>query len=436
MTVTVAPKLVALDSIPENLYATADASLIDTTLNNKEILEDSTDNTVGSSDSLKFNYNLNFVRGSQNWKDIIANIQLPTNISTVADTSGNIAYINYSDGTVEPISQAEVTSGTLKHTLANQIGKNIGSHGDSAIITINAKADTVTTDTTVKKAPATFTGSNEISTTNSPVFKILAPKNFKLNLTNPSSSNNLDLLFNSKTATLNLPTEINYSDNHSFGDTSKNTNISYQIKIGDKTYNVASNATGTKFDQTIELRSLINNDTDFWNIFKINTTTKVTITAADQANDLVSNPITFNVTTHPNKSLSLTVSNNLQFKDINYGDRTEYFGRKSKFDLQVTSMREPWKLSVSTNGLYLNGQTHADNFALIYKKSATADSQILSSSPTQIASDTVSHDADYTDNISDDWKEDSGLLLKQLGINQAGHYTGTTTWTAEDTPTN
>lgn len=128
----------------------------------------------------------------------------------------------------------------------------------------------------------------------------------------------------------------------------------------------------------------------------------------------------------------MTVSKNLKFKDINYTDDTEYLPRSNNFDLSVTSLRSPWKLDVSTDGMYLDGTTLNDNMALVYKKDADASYQTLSSTPTQIESNKNSYDTDTTDDVSDDWTNKTGLLLKQLGTSQAGQYTGTLTWILSD----
>lgn len=429
----VSTKLVALDSIPDTLYSDADASITDTTLGDKKITDDSTDNTVSNGDSLKLNYNLTYVEGNQDWKDIATNIKIPDNVTLVPDSSGNVATITYADGSTENISQSELTSGYLKHTLA----KSLSSSNASAKITVNAKVNSssTTANTTVKAAAATFTGSNSIATTSSPKFVILAEPTYTLKLSNTAATDDLELLYKQDNATLNLPTALSYSDNHSFGDSSSNTNVIYEITAGDKTYTVGASATGTSFDQTIDLKSLMD-DTTFWNLFTVGSTNKVTIKAIDQANGLVSNTVTYNVSTKQNKSLSMTVSNNLAFKDVNYGDTTEYLQRKNDFDLSVTSLRSPWQLNVTTNGLYLNGKNLNNDMALVFKKNTDSNYETLGASPTVIDQNNTSYDTSNTDNVSDDWTSNTGILLKQLGISPAGSYTGTLTWTVSDSIVN
>lgn len=429
----VASKLVAFDSTPETLYADADANIIDTTLNNKKITSASTDKTVGNGDSLKLNYDLTYKNGSVNWKDILANIKIPNGVTITPDSYNNIGTITFNDGYSQTISTGDITNDNI----TSQLDEELSPTNDTAKITINAKAVNATTkDIDVKQAPATFNGSNEISSTNSPEFTILAKPTYSLNLTNSNSTNEIDLLYKQTNATLNLPTTLNYSDNHSFGNDSANTNIVYKITAGNKTYTVAANASGDSFNQTFDLKDLINDDTAFWDLFTQGSTNTVTVKAIDTANALVSNPITYNVVTMQNKSLNLTVSNSLQFKDINYGNSTEYLHRKNDFTLSVNSLREPWQLKVTTDGLFLNGKTRNDNMEMVYKKNNTATEKALSSSPTMIAEDTTSHTTNSTADITKGWTSDSGPLLKQLGLSTAGNYTGTLTWTAADAVNN
>ena len=133
--------------------------------------------------------------------------------------------------------------------------------------------------------------------------------------------------------------------------------------------------------------------------------------------------------------LSLEVSKSLQFQDVNYGDTTQYLSRKNNFDLSVTSLRSPWQLTVTTNGLYSNGETLNDNLALVYRQYNDDDFTTLSDEPTVIDQEDTSHDTNVTENIADEWTKNTGLLLKQLNVSPAGQYTGTLTWNvAESLP--
>lgn len=449
---SVASKLVAFDSVPDKLYADATASVIDNTLGDTPTTS-LTGNAVGAGDALTLRYDLNYDEGKESWKDILAKITLPdaSMVKVSADSSGNIAYIHYKDGTTEAIPASEMTTDSSDSTgntkyLQHSLAKSLGTPTDTpntdnpvAYITVAATAvNTSTKQLTVKAAPATFTGSNNISTTSTPIFKINAPKTYTLNLANKDTTDEYKLLYNNSTSDVNLSTAVNYSDNHSFGDTSKNTTMQYQIKIGDKTYTAAANATGTEFDQALDLRTIIDNDTDFWKIFAQDSTVDVAVTAVDLTNGLSSNTIHYKVSVQADKSLQLTVSKNLSFEDVNYQTTKKYLNRKSDFDLSVKSQKEPWNLTVSTAGLSHDGTAYNGN--IVYKTDSTTDFApsttptvyTLDDSPDVIAKDDTSHETNTTDDISSGWTKDTGLLLAPTAFNEAGEYSGTLDWTITD----
>lgn len=127
-------------------------------------------------------------------------------------------------------------------------------------------------------------------------------------------------------------------------------------------------------------------------------------------------------------SLDFSVSPSLAFKDINYKARTKYIERKTPFDLSVTSLNEPWTLSVSAADLN-NGSSNFDG-NIVYKKNDTATPVILDSSDKVVEQDKKAYDTSTTDNISKTWTQNSGLLLEPAAdsVNQSGKYNGKLTW--------
>lgn len=404
---SVASKLIAFDSVPDKLYADTTASVIDNTLGDTPTTS-LTGNAVGAGDALTLRYDLNYDEGKESWKDILAKITLPdaSQVKVSADSSGNVAYVHYKDGTTEAIPASEMktdssdSTGNTKY-LQHSLTKSLGTPTDTpntdnpvAYITVAGTAtNTTTKKVTVKAAPATFTGSNNISTTSTPLFYINAPKTYTLKLANKDTTSAYNLLYNNSNSDVNLSTAVNYSDNHSFGDTTKNTTMQYEIKIGDKTYTVAANATGTEYDQALDLKTIINNDTDFWKIFAQNSTVDVAVTAVDQTNGLSSNTIHYTVSVKTDKSLQLTVSKSLSFEDVNYETTKKYLERKTDFDLSVKSLKVPWNLTVSTTGLTHDGTAYNGN--IVYKTddttkytpTTTPTVYTLDSSPDVIAKD-------------------------------------------------
>lgn len=423
-------KLVVLDSIPELLSATASSNIVDKTLNNKIITDNASDITVGSGDHLQLNYNLTYDSGNSDWKNIVANINLPQNLSVYPDTEGNIGTITYDNGIIEKIS----ANGNLQHTLIKTLGTTTNATGKKALVSINAQAFNDTkNEISINKAIAHFSSPSEITFTSTPHFKISAGKDYTLNLKNLSDNNNINLIYKQPNVALNLPTSLSYSDNHSFD----GNNIIYQINVNNKqNYTIATNATGTDFKQTINLKSIITNDTAFWNLFSPGATSQITVKAIDTTNGFTSNPITYNVKVNQDKSLSLSVSKILRFRDINYLSTLEYLPRKTNFVLQVTSKMEPWKLVVSTNGLFLSEKIFNDKMALVYKKDDASPYLALNSTPTLVEEDPTPHTDITTTDISKKWKQNTGILLKQHGISSAGSYSGKLTWTISNSVNN
>lgn len=131
-----------------------------------------------------------------------------------------------------------------------------------------------------------------------------------------------------------------------------------------------------------------------------------------------------------NKYLDLEVTPTLQFQDVNYKTANTILYRKSDFNLTVTSLKEPWKLSASTTGLYKGTQPFYGN--LIYKQTDTSKPIVLTDDAKVVAQDNKSYTTKTTDDIASSWDNNSGLLLSNdvNKIDSAGTYTGTINWTA------
>jgi len=317
-------KLAVFESIPALATASVKTTLTDSTLG-KTITDDSTtndlsktgstisdtDNNVYNGDDLSFDYNLSWDADSrQAWKDIVGNIDLPT------DVTYKSAIVTYHgpNGDSSPITITDangLTKSTLEYKLQD-LGNASGATTNkytSADIVLNGQANNeATTPITVDPQVAKFTGSNAIETTSTPKFVI-----------------------NGKVV--------------------------------------------------------------------------------------------------PKTELSMNVSPNLTFQSVNYKSTTQYLKRTTDFDLSVTSLKEPWTLSVSSNGLS-NG-TDDFNGNIVYKRSATETPIVLSDTIQPVESETESHNTTTTDNIADDWTSDTGLLLEPDAddMNSAGQYVGKLSWT-------
>ncbi|GEO46394.1 cell surface protein [Companilactobacillus paralimentarius] len=418
-------KLVVFESIPALVHADAKTNITDNTLD-KVITDDSTDKSIAHGDKLTINYDINYDTENSrvDWNNIAAEIDLPSNINYDSDSNGNIAAINYKNSLngntkTEYISGTNLTSQTLKFKLAENLGKVSNTAYTSANISINGTAENTTDhDIDVPEEPAKFSGENQISTTSTPEFTVAYQKNWLLTFKNPAPIN---IVYNDANENLNLPTHLSYDKNHHF---KAEDPIRYDISVGNKTYTTSTqaNSTDTSAIGTIPLRSIIGND--FWNIFKEKTTQKITVTATDK-DDIKSNTVTYTVNVLQNKFLNVNASKDLDFQDVNYLSTNEYLKRKNGFSVSVTSLRNPWKLSVSTSEIK-KGNVNFNGILVYKKKDGTVYD--LTSEEVPIAENDVVSDQLVTTVISKDWTDNTGPLLKQTGISEAGKYSGTVTW--------
>jgi len=430
----VAKKMVIFESIPALLDASAKTTITDTDLG-KVITDDSTDRTVAHGTNLAINYHLSYDEGRTNWESIAAKITLPKNVIYNTDTTKSVATIKYTylDGhtAIENIDTAELLNSVIQHNLKQKLGNIDGNEIMTADITVNGIADNTTDkDITVSPKPAVFTGTNDIESTSTPKFIIKNKKTWSLFL---NKSDSINLVYQ-QADSLNLPTEMHYNDYHDFSTAASDNQIRYKISVAGKTYTGSDSVTTaiSNFNGSIPLKDIIDSDpsVSFWNIFKENTTVKVTVIALD-SDGISSNPVEYNINVLPNNLVEVDASPTLEFQDVNYLNTTKYLKRKTVFNLKVTSQRNPWQLSVSSTGLFIDNERFNGN--IIYKKDDTS-SQVLGTDPLPIESDANSYTQKTADIISNDWQNDTGLLLEPTGQSQAGHYNGTLTWTVGDYP--
>lgn len=436
----VASKLVSVESIPDLVNASAKTTITDKTLNkvmyddpDSGLAGDDTDRKVAAGDNLELDYKLTYQDGREDWKDIVANIKLPKNITYNTD-GGYIGTINYENGDSVSIPASAITAKDGIQTIDNQKLQNLGDISAAskiADIVINGVAVNDTkADISVEDQPAIFTGSNNIVSTSTPKFTIMYKKDWTLNLTN-SMTDPITLLYQQDNATLNLDTKLDYNGKTS-PDFATNDKIHYQISLGSHnfTYETTVSSDSDNLSDQIPLRKVIEDEgLDFWDLFPNNSSQEITVTANDD-DGIVSNSTTYNVTVEPNHLLEVKADPNLQFQTVNYLSPTEYIKRASNYDVTVTSYRNPWMLQVSATEL-TNGDTKFNGD--IVNKSLNGTT-VLTNNNATIATDDTSYDKETTTSIANlnKWSTDTGLLLKKYGLSSSKQYSGTLTWTIMD----
>jgi len=431
-------KLVDFESIPAMLNMNATSSITDNSLPKKTITADSDDNqmTTANGDSLTLNYDLDYVSGRQNWSNIVAKINLPDYFDLMPDDDV-IGTINYKDSSGKIISSENLTSSDLDSTgkiinhklsTANQIGTQDGNKITSVSVAVNGKSDN-TTDTTVTSNPvsATFTGDNNISNLSTPTFKVKPKQTYTLAL---DTTNKINLPYKGTTG-LVLPVGLHYTGNNFTDDDP----IYYEITVNGKTYDATNNINSTTADATdnnIDLRTIIDNNTDFWNIFTDDDTVKKVYITARDANGVTSNKAEYDVTVIPNTLLQLSTTD-LKFQDTQAISEKKILNRIGTFSLSVKSSNTPWYLYGSSTDLE-DSDKDVFNGNLIYKKDSTSVGTSLQNNLTFIAKQTDSSDSDTDIPTTYKWLDNTGILLNDNGSNEQGTYTGKITWTLTDTP--
>lgn len=420
----VASKMVVFESIPA--MASGQVSATVTNLDNGKIVTEQ-DNYVPHGANLEFNYQVEFMEGRENWKDIKGLINPPKHVNFTTYTNPGdyrkiIATVEYEDGTKEYVYSG--LDGYLEK-IGTPLNQPLGNINGNVNRFANVKIyGTATNDTdkeyTVDPESAVYTGSNAIASTNTPEFIIGTPKTWTLNLV---GGEEIDLPYKSEGTIVKLPTELSYSDDHEI---SEDDEFTYTINISgvDQTYTIIDKTSG-KLD--LDLTDILGEE--FWDIFQQDTTRTVTITASDRDN-IKSNSIYYQINVVPNRLLTLEVTPDLEFQNITNFSLDPVLNRVTDYDVIVNSLKNPWTLSVSSTKL-TSESGNGFNGNLIYVNEDKVD--YLDGQLVPVASDINSYDPQAVPiNIADRWENDTGLLLQQAGNNEAGKYTGTVSWQVGD----
>ncbi|MFC6176665.1 hypothetical protein ACFQAV_07415 [Companilactobacillus huachuanensis] len=404
--------LIAFESIPSSVEGDATATITDKS-QNKDV---TSGGTVNSNDNLAINYNLTYDSGRDDWENIVADLNLPGNVTYTPDASGNIGTVTYSDGSVEQI-PANYLSGTTisKYPLS----KSLSSSGEtSAVVSIYGVANSVDADTTVASTRSTIDSDTLIKDVDSPSFiiKKSKPINLSLDQSTISVGPNKDA---------NITGTVSYTD----GTTVTNPDVSVYAKLK-----------GTGTDPDTDLTTTTLSSTDGAGKLNFNVPAdKLT----EQSNTLEvyvmdkdgNRSSTSTVIITKTGSLSLTVNNSYEFKTVNQLPASRLISREGNWDITVNDGREvsadnTWKLSASTDGLY-NGSTPF-NGDMVYLSSGGVENQ-LTNNEVNIANGVKTQVGEQDTDVSKSWTSTSGIFLRSKKLNQAGKYNGVVDWTLADT---
>lgn len=426
-TAAIENNIVVFDQVPGLVNGDTTATLTDTSQSDK-VIDDPSD-TVNSGDRLSLNYNLKYTSGRESWKDIVAKLNLPSNI---VFKSATIKYANGDTDTISDLDTSSSTGQALSKSLENLNNKQDGSTAPNATadITLNGVAVAGSSDTTaVKETHSSFEGSNALMHTTLSAFNV---KKVNGSMTMALTGDNIDAGGISGSQKLTEAKDVTLTGQITYGPGSTaaaNSDITLHpqmngVNLPTKTLS-DSDAAG-KFSYTIPAASIISGLTD-GNQFVMYATDKnginsandvgYTITLKDGTLDLMANPTgTFNVD-HPR---NLTGSAMSFPADSNWGVQVKDT-RGTGGTWTLTAQADP---ITSSNGL-LDGD-------IVYEKT-NGDQQSLTQGAATIDTHTSDSDSDEVD-VTNGWDSTHGIQLETNAGAVSGSYSTTVHWSLNNVP--
>jgi len=381
--------LVIFESIPSIVEGDLTSTINDITQDNRVLTTegDSTYDSVNAGDNLAINYNLSYVSGSQSWPNIIANIDLPTNM-----TYKN-AVITYGDANKTTENIALTGSQTnITHTLIKALDKtNI----PKATLTVygSATVPSGATSTKVAAAHASFDGTNLYKDVMTTPFTILAPKTIQLKQNGAA------------TRTLNIGDSTTLSGTVNYSDT-----------IDPTKFQVFETINGKAEPVTTTMSNILGSSNDTFN-FPISTNDLnngeniVKLKVEDQYHNS-SNYIYFTIDVAG--ALLLKTANTSHFKSVQEYPTKRIIPRANDWDVEVIDNRgadQSWTLQAESTGLS-NGSTKWTNGGIIYVDK-NGDQEPLNTEPTTIASGSKTSADPKIYDVDSTWSNNQGIILKQ-----------------------
>ncbi|WP_338215750.1 lectin-like domain-containing protein [Companilactobacillus muriivasis] len=414
--------LVAFESIPSSVEADTTSTIRDNT-QNKDVNKG---DYVNSNDNLTVNYNLKYDSGKDVWKNIVADLKLPSNLTYTPDANGDIGTVTYNDGTKELIKadtsftpETEENDASIHYELERNLDSSTRGSISSAVISINGVTKSVGSDTNVASVRSKIDSDNLLTNIDTPAFNIKKSKPINLNLDNSTMSVGTD-------EDANITGTVSYTD----GSTVTNSDVSVYAKL---------KGNGTNSDTDLSTTTLSDSDSSGKLNFKVpadklnEQSNTLEVYVMDKYGNLSN---TSKVIIAKDGSLSLTVNNDYKFKNMNQISASRLISRSGDWDITVNDSREvsaanTWKLSVSTGGLY-NGGTPF-NGDIVYLSSGGIEST-MNDNDVDIANGVKTQVGEQDTDISKSWNSTSGIFLRSKGLSPAGKYSGVINWTLSDTP--
>lgn len=411
--------LIVFESIPSITEGDLSSQLFDVTQNNREVTSGGNDqsNSVNDGDELALTYTPKYESGSQAWSSIVANIDLPTNITYKNAT------VTYGDDTT-PAETIALTGDqtTIKHTLTKALGT---SDPTKATLTVygTAKSSNDTNgkplaSTSVASTHASFDGGNLYTDVMTVPFKIIQPKKITLTATDKTSQ------------TIQIDDKITLGGKIAYNTSTAIDPSKFQVyatingqdsKIATPMSNIVDSSSTDTFHFPVSASELSEGSND------------IIITVEDDYHN-VSNQIEYHVIVAG--GLLLTTANTSSFKSVNSYPIDRMIGRSNDWNVSVTDQRtknSSWTLQAQSSDLVNKGDASSkwNNGGIVFVDK-DGNQKPLQNNLTSIASGTKTTDDAQVFQISKQWLANQGILLKQSSYQVSGTYTGSITWTVSD----
>lgn len=388
--------LVVLENIPDLVNARSDL----TVTNLSQHQELTTNGQVLSGDRLQLDYQLKYQGGHQPWRDILANLALPT------DFTAERISVTYQDTNLPP---QEVSVADLRdNRLSVRLREALHTTNAEATIRVVGQVATVKQCTTVAPITSTFTSPTQTCAVETPKYLI-----------NPHADLDLQV-------TSDNPVKLAAGADTTVTGTVKSTVPGDQLKVipvlNSRPLPAVAVEDG-RFKLPLKAQQLQGG------------TNELTLRATTPAGD-ESAPETVTITVAGELKFS-TVSPTENFEQTRLTGQSQLVKRAGRWQLAVRDTRgtgERWTLTAAATPFVAQD---AHNTELAGQPVYVTDYQRIPIMTTPTAVYTHETDdgvADGEVDVAGNWRDDTGILLHVQSASVSGQYQGTITWALTDAP--
>ncbi len=400
--------LVVFEQVPDQIEASASAEMMDTT-QNKQINDNE---SVNANDDVQLTYRASYQDGNVNWRNILAKLQLPKDVSFSKATA-------QIDGEEErTISLANMSNNTLSESIGD-----LNATARQATVTLTGTVNNVSSKTKDTTNASQFVGDNGLASATLPAFNI-EPTDLALKLDEASKD---------QTVNLGAATGATISGNLKLSNSAlANSALTIYGAFDGSGNSVKEAATITGTGDTRAFSLKVPQD-------QLTATPNPHTLAlfVSDGNGAMSAPTT--ATIRMGQVVLGDTTTPLTFTPTFLSGKTQTIKRDGDWSLNVKDSLKSdstWQLTAQTAGMFKDGVNAPGNELnghLVYQATPTADPQPLGAAAVPIYSG-KSDGTTQTTNIADGWDDSTGILLRIDGSAVQGDYSGEIQWTLTAAP--